>query len=222
MKKLESTWYNMVGVLTVIAVIAGVALAAVNSMTREPIAAIKKQTLDNGIKEVLKAEKLKVQEADTLNEGAVIIYHTTSGNAVQVTDPKGFGGALTVLVGFAQDGSIMGYQILQSSETPGLGAKAKTWFREGEKGCVIGKSPKDGDLHVSKDDKSGNAVDAITASTITSRAFLRCINNAYKALQEGCQADGESGASRQTKPEAPAQQETSAQPDTLQADNTNK
>ncbi len=217
MKKLESTWYNMVAVLTAIAVIAGVALAAVNSMTREPIAAIKKQTLDNGIKEVLKAEKLKVQEADALNEGAVIIYHTTSGNAVQVTDPKGFGGALTVLVGFAQDGSIMGYQILQSSETPGLGAKAKTWFREG-KGSILGRNPGTENLTVKKD---GGDVDAITASTITSRAFLRCINNAYKALQDGYQADGESGASRQAKPEAPAQQEPSAQPDSLQADSTN-
>ena len=32
MKKLESTWYNMVGVLTAIAVVAGIALAYVNEM----------------------------------------------------------------------------------------------------------------------------------------------------------------------------------------------
>ena len=47
------------------------------------------------------------------------------------------------------------------------------------KGNIIGKNPADGDLHVSKDDKTGNAVDAITASTITSRAFLKAINQAY-------------------------------------------
>ena len=73
----------------------------------------------------------------------------------------------------------MGYTVLQASETPGLGAKAATWFQKDGKGSIIGKTPKDGDLHVSKDDKSGNAVDAITASTITSRAFLKAINQAY-------------------------------------------
>lgn len=191
MKKLESTWYNMVCVLTAIAVIAGVALAAVNSMTREPIAAIKRQTLDNGIKEVLQSTDLQVQATDSL-PGDVVVYRTTSGNAVQVTDPKGFGGALTVLVGFAEDGSIKGYHILQSSETPGLGAKAATWFREG-KGSILGRNPGTENLTVKKD---GGDVDAITASTITSRAFLRCINAAYAALQSQS-ADVESGASKQ-------------------------
>ena len=125
MKKLESTWYNMVGVLTAIAVVAGIALAYVNSITREPIAAIQKQTLANGIKVVLQSESLTVEATDTLASD-VIVYRTTNGNAVQVTDKKGFGGDLTVLVGFAEDGSILGYQVLQSSETPGLGAKADT------------------------------------------------------------------------------------------------
>ena len=139
MKKLESTWYNMVGVLTAIAVVAGIALAYVNSITREPIAAIQKQTLANGIKVVLQSESLTVEATDTLASD-VIVYRTTNGNAVQVTDKKGFGGDLTVLVGFAEDGSILGYQVLQSSETPGLGAKAATWFREG-KGNILGRNP---------------------------------------------------------------------------------
>lgn len=192
MKKLESTWYNMVGVLTVIAVVAGVALASVNSITREPIAAIQKQTLDNGIKAVLQSESLTVESIDSLASD-VIVYRTTNGNAVQVTDKKGFGGDLTVLVGFAEDGSIMGYQVLQSSETPGLGAKAATWFREG-KGSIIGRNPATENLTVKKD---GGDVDAITASTITSRAFLRCVNSAYDALQAGDSYDAESGASKQ-------------------------
>lgn len=59
-------------------------------------------------------------------------------------------------------------------------------------------NPKEGDLHVTKDDKSGNAVDAITASTITSRAFLKAINQAY-AVYAKKGADGESGASKQEK-----------------------
>ena len=92
----------------------------------------------------------------------------------------------------------MGYTILQHSETPGLGAKADTWFQKDGKGSIIGKTPKDGNLHVSKDDKGGNAVDAITASTITSRAFLKAINQAYSAYtQQG--TDGESGATKVKK-----------------------
>ena len=192
MKKLESTWYNMVGVLTAIAVVAGIALAYVNSITREPIAAIQKQTLANGIKVVLQSESLTVEATDTLASD-VIVYRTTNGNAVQVTDKKGFGGDLTVLVGFAEDGSILGYQVLQSSETPGLGAKADTWFREG-KGSIQGRNPGNENLTVKKD---GGDVDAITASTITSRAFHRCINGAYAALQGQNPADAHSGASAQ-------------------------
>ena len=77
------------------------------------------------------------------------------GAAVESTT-GGFGGDLKVLVGFDTEGKIMGYTVLQASETPGLGAKAATWFQKDGKGSIIGKTPKDGDLHVSKDDKSGN------------------------------------------------------------------
>ncbi len=84
-----------------------------------------------------------------------------------------------------------------------LGAKATSWFQKGGKGSIIGKTPKDGDLHVSKDDKSGNAVDAITASTITSRAFLKAINQAYAAYA-GKNVDGESGASQKADAESGA------------------
>ena len=148
----------------------------------------------------------------------MIVYRTTSGNAVQVTDKKGFGGDLTVLVGFASDGSIKGYHILQSSETPGLGAKAATWFREG-KGNIIGRNPGSENLTVKKD---GGDVDAITASTITSRAFLRCVNGAYKALQNGASADCGSGASKVVPAAKLVPAEPVASTDSLQNDSTNK
>jgi electron transport complex protein RnfG len=95
------------------------------------------------------------------------------------------------MVGLAPDGKILGYKVLESSETPGLGAKAQDWFQQGQKGDIIGKQA--GGLTVSKD---GGEVDAITASTITSRAFLRCINAAYETLTDNS-ADGQSGASQQ-------------------------
>ena len=177
MKKLESTLPNMALVLTLIAVVAGLALGYVNSITEEPIRQIKAQQLSDGIKAVLAADELKVEAPDTLESGAVV-YRTDKGTAVQATDPNGFGGKLTVLVGFNDEGLIQGYQVLETSETPGLGAKAGEWFQKGQKGNIIGKKMsdyKDG-LFVTKDknDHPDADVDAITASTITSRAFLRC------------------------------------------------
>ena len=157
-------------VLTGIAVVAGAALGYVNSITAPTI-------------EALKVQQEKEAEQEVLNG--------QEGSAIKITDPKGFGGALTVMVGLAQDGTILGYKVLESSETPGLGAKAQDWFQKGQKGDIIGKQA--GKLEVSKD---GGEVDAITASTITSRAFLRCINAAYKTLSEST-ADGKSGASQQ-------------------------
>ena len=170
MKKLESTWYNMALVLTGIAVVAGAALGYVNSITAPTIASIKAQQEKEAEQEVLNGQQ---------------------GTAIKVTDPKGFGGALTVMVGLAPDGKILGYKVLESSETPGLGAKAQDWFQKGQNGDIIGKTA--GSLTVSKD---GGEVDAITASTITRRAFLRCINAAYEELSKAS-ADAESGATKQ-------------------------
>lgn len=193
MKKLESTWYNMAGVLTVIALIAGAALGYVNELTKGPIEEIKAQQLADGIKKVLCADELSVSTTDEI-EGGTIIYRTDKGIAVKTADPKGFGGTLTVLVGFDNEGTIMGYQVLESSETPGLGAKASFWFQKGQKGDIIGKNPATNNMTVSKD---GGEVDAITASTITSRAFLRAVNAAYAAYKGGQQNDVTSGASVQ-------------------------
>ena len=192
-KKLESTLPNMVIVLTLIAVVAGLALGYVNSVTAGPIEEIKAQQLSDGIKAVLTADELNVEEPDTLDDGSVI-YRTDKGVAVQATDPNGFGGKLTVLVGFNAECLIQGYRVLETSETPGLGAKAGEWFQKGQKGDIIGKQA--GNLKVTKD---GGEVDAITASTITSRAFLRCVNAAYAAL--GSNQDAQTGATQQCKEE---------------------
>ena len=115
------------------------------------------------------------------------------GAAVESTT-GGFGGDLKVLVGFDPEGNILGYTLLEHAETPGLGAKADKWFQKGEKGDIIGKNPAE-PLVVSKD---GGQVDAITASTITSRAFLLAVNNAYNAYKT-TPADAETGATEQVE-----------------------
>ena len=199
----------MVLVLVGFALVVGAVLAAVNNLTEGPIKEKAAQTLAAGIKNVMGTEDLQVADpenvTETIDGKAVefVVHKCTDkqgkelGAAVESTT-SGFGGDLKVLVGFDPEGTILGYTILQHSETPGLGAKAGTWFQKDGKGCIIGKSPKDGDLHVSKDDKSGNAVDAITASTITSRAFLKAINQAY-AVYSKKSVDGQSGATKVKK-----------------------
>ena len=196
----------MVLVLTGVAVIMGGILALVNHLTEGPIQEQKAKTLANGIKSVMGADDITVSKTDTVRqtvsgkELTYVIYQTQDaqnkdlGAAVESVT-GGFGGDLKVLVGFDPDGKILGYTLLEHAETPGLGAKADKWFQKGEKGDIIGKDPKE-PLTVSKD---GGQVDAITASTITSRAFLLAVNNAYNAYKNTPAADANTGATQQVK-----------------------
>lgn len=183
----------MAVVLTVISVIAGGLLAYVNGVTEGPIREIKEKALADGIKSVLQADEATVQSVDSI--GVAIIYKTDKGTAVQAVNNSAFGGSIKVLVGFDAEGNILGYSVLEHAETPGLGAKAGEWFQKGAKGDIIGKHPAKNNLTVSKD---GGEVDAITASTITSRAFLGAVNDAYKAYK-GETVDGNSSATQQVK-----------------------
>ena len=203
MKKLESSLLNMTLVLTLVAVVMGGILAFVNHLTEGPIAEQKEKALADGIKTVMVCNDLVVAKTDEVKQNVdgkeltYIIYQVkdTQGNdlgaAVQ-SSTMGFGGNLKVLVGFNPEGQILGYTLLEHAETPGLGAKADQWFQKGQKGDIIGKSPAE-PLTVSKD---GGQVDAITASTITSRAFLKAVNQAYNAYKVS-PVDAESGATKQ-------------------------
>ena len=207
MKKLESSLTNMVLVLTGVAVIMGGILAFVNHLTEGPIAAQKEKALADGIKTVMVCNDLKVAKTDEVKQnddkGKELTYtvyeiQDSKGNdlgAAVESSTLGFGGTLKVLVGFDLEGKILGYTLLEHAETPGLGAKADKWFQKGQKGDIIGKDPQE-PLTVSKD---GGQVDAITASTITSRAFLLAVNNAYKAYKATPAADAETGATKQQK-----------------------
>lgn len=203
MKKLRSTWYNMACVLTGISLVAGVALASVNKMTTDTIQELNEKREQAAIAQVLGGGKVKVEKVDTIaiNDNNFIVMNAAKkGVAVKAVDPQNasFGGGLTIMVGISPAGKVLGYSVLETHETPGLGAKAAQWFQKGEKGDIIGRNLKEKELVVSKD---GGDVDAITASTITSRAFLRAVNAAYKAYcqtqQDAPEADGVSGASQQ-------------------------
>ncbi|MCQ2094767.1 MAG: RnfABCDGE type electron transport complex subunit G [Bacteroidaceae bacterium] len=194
MKKLKSSLTNMLLVLTVISVVAGGTLAAVNKATQEHIEKIKAETLARSIKKVLNVKEEEALTVEDYEDGGFVIHRTDRGVAIESTK-NGFGGALKVLVGFDTEGTILGYSILETSETPGLGAKAGEWFQEGQKGCIVGRNPKDTRMGVTKGGEGD--IDAITASTITSRAFLGAVQAAYDKVFAESGTDGTTSATSQ-------------------------
>lgn len=204
MKKLESSLKNMALALTGFSVVAGGLLGWVNDITTEPIAQANAKTLSDAIAVVVPEFDNNPAEApEEVDLDGVIykVYKATKGGefvgAAVESSSMGFGGEIKVLVGFDTEGNIKDYSLLAHAETPGLGSKAADWFKKGAKGDITGKNPGQAPLIVSKD---GGEIDAITASTITSRAFLRAINNAYAAYKNQ-HVDGASGATQQAAAE---------------------
>lgn len=184
--------------LTGICLVAGAILAGVNQFTTGPIAASKAAALEQAIKAVTPEFDNKPTEeaymAITADGDSLKIYPAKKdgkfiGAAVESNTKKGFSGEIKVIVGFDAAGKLLNYSVLQHAETPGLGAKMQEWFRmDKNKQSVLGRNLAGGELKVSKD---GGDVDAITAATITSRAFLNAINRAYSAYSG---TDGITGA----------------------------
>ena len=191
MKKLKSTLPNMVVVLTCVALITGGLLAWVHHITEAPKLAEQQRSLAADISKVMGGKSVKetdvkniTKEFDGKTYNFVVHYVADAngsplGKAVESTT-MGFGGDLTVLVGLDQQGKVLGYAIRQTAETPGLGIKAAEWFQKDGKGSIIGKDPMDKGFDVSKDNGD---IDGITASTITSRAFLKAVRQASEATK---------------------------------------
>jgi electron transport complex protein RnfG len=170
----------MVIVLTVITVLAAACLGAMNNVTAEPIAASKKAKQEAAIKAVL-PEFASVDTAVIVNEQKIFRAYDANGELVGIaieTAELGFGGDITTMVGFNVNGAIVNYSLLQHAETPGLGSKLVDWFLV--KSDIRGAGADQMPLRVSKD---GGEYDAITAATISSRAFLNSINKAYETYQ---------------------------------------
>lgn len=202
-KKLESNFTNMVVVLFAVTLIASSSVGYVHSLTEGPIEAVKQAKQVNAIRQVIPGEFDNDPRADawkmqTKDGGELEFFPARKngelvGTAVKTYTNKGFGGQVWLMVGFTPDGTISSYSVLEHKETVGLGSKMTVWFTKDGKGCVIGKRPGTQGLKVTKD---GGDVDAISAATISSRAFLDAVNRAAASLEK---ADAESGATPQNK-----------------------
>jgi len=191
MAKRESSFINMVVTLVLVTGIAAAALGFVYDFTKGPIEAAKAKAQTEAIEAVLPAfEELGKTDSIIPEEGAEILEFFPAfkggelvGTAVKTYTKSGFSGFISIMAGFDTEGNITGYSILEHAETPGLGSKMDTWFNNAEKPKqnVIGKNPATTNFTVSKD---GGDIDAITASTITSRAFLEALTLAYETYEE--------------------------------------
>ncbi|MBL4559453.1 MAG: RnfABCDGE type electron transport complex subunit G [Labilibaculum sp.] len=187
--KKESTFINMVLVLFIITLVASAALGGLYELTKEPIAAAKLAKKLKAIKQVVpdfnnnpsdEVYKVGMNEKDSLEFYPAKKDGILVGTAVKTFTTNGFSGYVWIMVGFKPDGSINNYSVLEHKETPGLGTKMADWFKPSDPGkakaSIINKNPGTTNFTVSKD---GGDIDAITAATISSRAFLDAVQTAY-------------------------------------------
>ncbi len=180
----KSSFKNMTVCLFAICIVCSSLLAGVYALTKEPIDAAAKAKNEAAIMEVLPEGAVTIEEERTVDfEGASYTYNlaydqqgNTVGCAVNVA-PVGFGGPVVIKVGFDAKGVICNTKVLSQTETPGLGAKCvEPAFSDQFKGW----DPSARKLAVRKD---GGDVDAITASTITSRAYADGLALAVKVFE---------------------------------------
>ncbi len=191
---MESSLRNMVLSLTLISLGASAGLGFVYEMTKAPIEITAMNKKLNAIKQVVpeftnnpndEMFMLPTGEGDSLEVYPAKKGEEVVGYAVRSYTNNGFSGYIGFMVGFTPDGAIYNINVLEHKETPGLGTKMvpegtpeKPEFKDQFKG----KNPAEFALKVMKD---GGPVDAITAATISSRAFCDGVQRAYNAFEKG-------------------------------------
>jgi electron transport complex protein RnfG len=188
MAKKESTFTSMVLTLFLVTLGASGALGYVYELTKDAIAEAEAAKKNLAIKRVLPEFNNNPNEdffkvpaetaGDTLYFYVGKMDDDTVGYAVESYSKNAFSGMLRLLAGFTPDGIINSVAVIEHKETPGLGTKmTESPFKD----QFLGKDPSKYNMKVTKD---GGEVDAITASTITSRAYCEAVQRAYDALKE--------------------------------------
>lgn len=200
----KSSFANMVLCLGTITLVCGALLAGAYVLTEDPIS----EAAGNKTTQTLASVSPEFDKSELVESPDGSVYYITYSadkvaGYVFMTEATGFGGPISVMVGFRPDGTIENTAVLSQAETPGLGAKC---VEPAFAGQFNGFDPCVKKLSVSKD---GGDVDAITAATITSRAYCAALRNAVEqfrrvaANQDGCgddeyiesNTDGATGAS---------------------------
>lgn len=162
--------------LLIIAGIAGLLLGYAYDITKGPIEAKQKEEQTLAMKAILpKAEDFKKSEKDFSSEKSIdSIFEGQNGGQTSgylfTVKSSGYAGPITMMVGISTEGKVEGMKILSHSETPGLGSNAE--------------KPKFADQFKEKSAEKalsvGSDIQAITGSTITSKAVTSGVNTAIK------------------------------------------
>ena len=196
---MKSTLFNMVAVLFSITLIASAGVGAVNMITADAIAEAQAVATKQAIANVLPEFDSSEQSEQTIDDMPIKVYTAKKGDklvgyAVESMTKDGFGGVIRMMVGFTADGKINNVNVLEQAETPGLGTKM---CDEGNAllSSIQGRNSWEVEFKVKKD---GGELDALTAATISSRAYYNAVARAYQAFAVAVgaddSADGVSGA----------------------------
>ncbi len=171
----KSNLTNMVLVLGLVCLACSAVLGGAYVITKAPIEAAAAAKTQAAVAQVLPHFETLEYNADdhyyTAKDGEAVVGYAIESTVV------GFGGPLLLMVGVTVDGVVYNTSVLSHSETPGLGAKCSTDAKFMDQ--WRGFDPAVKKLSVKKD---GGDVDAITASTITSRAYTLAVENALKVF----------------------------------------
>ena len=183
--------------ITVITLVAGLALGVVQDITAGPIATQQEKSKEEAYKTVFEdADTFEVYSADdalataladngftaqTIDE--IMVAQDSSGEtlgyAFTVTDSEGYGGDIQFAMGVQNDGTLNGISILSISETAGLGMKANTdSFKDQFKNKKVEKFS-----YTKTGATSDDQIDAISGATITTNAMTNGVNAGLCAFQ---------------------------------------
>jgi electron transport complex protein RnfG len=177
----------LIAALTGIAAAAGLCLALVNEVTKDPIEAAEKENRSRAIRAVLPDfanspddESAWIGSGDysfflAKDEGEKMVGVAFSSSSIE-----GYGGQIDVMVGLVPDADaykINRIEIVKHLETPGLGSKiAEPGFKGQFENTNLGNRT----FEVKKDNPGTPdrpPIDAITGATISSRAVTDAVRN---------------------------------------------
>lgn len=211
----------MVLVLFSITAVAALLVALVNNITKETIAETEQRNKDLAKLEVLPAFEGEAELEEKRREIGDLNINVTEvkangelvGYAVEAPSitKNGYGDRIYLMVGFVeQEGKtiVSGVKVISQKETPGLGANMLNPGNSLEQ-SIVGKSPAEVKFAVKKD---GGSFDALTGSTISSRAYANAVETAYAGYlwAKGELPSTEDAKSGATKTEEPTTTETTA------------
>ena len=165
---------KIAAILFVVCGLAAGALSFVNLATKDRIAAFAEEERVAAFKKIFPAAESFTERAPAASDGGVTEWDAVAGGRtvgrVQLLKPMGYSGTIRLVYGVDAAGALTGVQVLEHTETPGLGAKITTAAWTGQ---FKGKARDQVALK-----KDGGAIDAIAAATISSRAVTRAIHDA--------------------------------------------